>query len=289
MSSGQNESLSRRDLLRLGAGAALGAAGLRPLAAAPEAGKKKRIPIGLQLYSVRSECRKNFPGTIEAVGKLGYDGVEFAGYYRWERKPKALRKLLDDNRLRCCGTHTPLDSLLGDSLKRTVELHKALGNTFLIVPGLPRQYHGTREKWLAAAKLFNKIAEKVKPQGMRVGYHNHSHEFRKLGGETGWDILFSNTRPEVVMQLDVGNCMGGGGDPVAILKKFPGRAATIHLKEFRAKSGVVGEGKAPWKDVFALCETSAGTEWYIVEFDRSGLPPLDCARRCLESLKKMGK
>ncbi|MGB9603567.1 MAG: sugar phosphate isomerase/epimerase family protein, partial [Limisphaerales bacterium] len=77
-----------------------------PALVAQEYGGKK-IPIGLQLYSVRKECEKDLPGTIAAVAKMGYKGVEFAGYYG--RDAKTLRKMLDDNGLKCCGTHIQID------------------------------------------------------------------------------------------------------------------------------------------------------------------------------------
>ncbi|MBM4041192.1 MAG: sugar phosphate isomerase/epimerase [Planctomycetes bacterium] len=278
--------VSRRGFLGLG-GATL-AIGGRLLGAEGE--EPKKIPIGLQLFSVRNECGKDFPGTVEAVAKMGYKGVDFAGYYGWDKKPGEFRKLLDDNGLKCCGCHTGLGTLQGDSLKRTVDLHKALGNKFLIVPG---GIGGkTKEGWLDAAKKFNEIAEKLKPEGMFTGYHNHAHEFHKFSEdspETPWDVFFGNTVPEVVMQLDIGNGMGGGCDPVATLKKFPGRARTIHAKGFR---GIVGSetDKAPWPEIFALCETTGKTEWYIVEEDGAGkLPPLETVKRVMENLKKMGK
>src|SRR5690242_12094828 len=94
---------SRRDVLRFTAVAAA-AVSLPRFAAAEEAAGKK-IPIALELYSVRNELPKDFTGVIEAIGKMGYQGVEFAGYHGWDKKPDALRKLLDDNGLKCCGTH----------------------------------------------------------------------------------------------------------------------------------------------------------------------------------------
>jgi len=278
--------VSRRGFLAVGAASL--AAGSRLLGAEAEAAKK--IPIGLQLYSVRGDCAKDFPGTLAAVAKMGYKGVDFAGYYGWDKKPAEFRKLLDDNGLRCCGCHTGLGTLQGDNLKRTVELHKALGNKFLIVPG---GIGGkTKESWLEAAKKFNEIAGALKADGMLCGYHNHAHEFHKFGPddpETPWDVFFSNTAPEVVIQLDIGNGMGGGCDPVATLKKFPGRALTVHVKGFR---GIVGSetDQAPWNEIFPLCETIGKTEWYIVEEDGAGkLPPLDTVKQVMENLKRMGK
>lgn len=273
--------VSRREFLAVGGAVVLGA---RALAAEAEAAKK--VPIGLQLYTLRAEAGKDLPGTLAAVAKAGYKGVEFAGYYG--RKAEELKKLLDDLGLACCGTHTGMGTLLGDNLKRTVEFNKVLGNKYLIVPG---GIGGkTRETWAEAAKRFSDIAEALKPQGMLTGYHNHAHEFRKFGPddpETPWDVFFSTAAPEVMMQLDIGNGMGGGCDPVATLKKFPGRAITLHVKGF---GGIVGEDKAPWPEIFALCETTGKTEWYIVEQDGSNkYPPIETIQRVMDNLKKMGK
>src|SRR5207248_11279465 len=132
---------------------------------------KKKIPIGLELYSVRNELPKDFVGVIEAIGKMGYEGVEFAGYHGWDKKPNDLRKLLDDNGLKCCGTHTALPTLEGDKLKKTIDLHKTLGNKFLICPSL----HATSaQEWEELAKKFNEISDRAGEQGMLVGYHSHA-------------------------------------------------------------------------------------------------------------------
>jgi len=281
-------SISRRHFLYFGAGAAaMGSLGIRPLTSLAKAGKK--IPIGLQLYSVRGECAKDLPAVLEAVGNMGYAGVEFAGYYG--RTAKEMRKMLDDNGLACCGTHTALGTLSDELFTKTVEYNKTLGNKFLIVPGMPAPMRNTIEATKKTAELFNKFAEKAKPLGMCVGYHAHGGDFKKLdGGQTSWDVLFSNTTDDVVMQMDTGNCIGGGGDPIAILKKFPGRSATIHLKEHGGKTGApVGEGDVPWAEIFEVCETTGGTQWYIVEHESPTASPLEAVKACLVNLRKMGK
>jgi len=282
-----NHPLSRRDFIKAGAaGVAAAGLGLRSATAA-KAPAKKKIPIGLQLYSVREQCAKDLPGVLVAVGKMGYTGVEFAGYYN--REAKDLRKLLDDNGLVCCGTHTALNTVTGDALKGTIEFNKTLGNKYLIVPSLPGNRTASRQAWLETAQLFNELADKVKAEEMLVGYHAHGGDFKKFDGDFAWDIFFGATKPEVVMQLDLGNCIDGGGDPVAELKKFPGRATTIHLKEHGgAATAVIGEGDVTWKEIFALCE-AGGTQWYIVEHERGGPNPLGDADRCLQGLRKMGK
>ena len=247
-----------------------------------------KIPIALQLYSVREDCARDFPGTVKAVADMGYVGVEFAGYY--DHSAAELRRMLDDLGLKCAGTHIGIDNLLGDQLERTVEFNRTVGNRFLIVPGLPEERRNSRAAWLETARIMNEIADKVKPHGMRVGYHNHMIEFQEMDGELPWDTFFGNARPDVVMQFDTGNAMHGGADPVPFLERYPGRAATVHLKEFSSgEPKVVGEGEVPWADVFRLCETTGGTEWYIVEQEVYDCAPLECVRRCLDNLRKMGK
>ena len=281
--------LSRRKLIQLGLGATAACAaglGLSHASAAPKKTAKKKIPIGLQLYSVRNECAKDLPGVLQQVKQMGYEGVEFAGYYG--RKADELRKLLDDNGLKCCGTHTGLNTLQGDALKATVEFNQTLGNPYLIVPGMPHKMIESLEAIKTTAKLYSDLAEKVKPDAMRVGYHAHGGDFRKVGDETAWDLLFTFASPAVLMQMDVGNCIGGGGDPYKTLARFPGRSLTIHLKEHGGKPGApVGEGEVDWDKVFDLCETVGGTEWYIVEHESDPKTPIESVRKCLVNLKKM--
>ncbi len=117
------------------------------------------IPVGLQLYSVRNDCAADLPGTLAAVAKMGYAGVEFAGTY--DRSAKELRTMLDDLGLKCCGTHIRIDTLLGDALPATVEFNQILGNKYLIVPGLAEEYRNSRAAWLRTAGIFNEIAERL--------------------------------------------------------------------------------------------------------------------------------
>jgi sugar phosphate isomerase/epimerase len=248
---------------------------------------KRRTPIGLQLYSVREDCQRDLPGTIAAVAKMGYVGVEFASYY--DRSADQLRKMLDDNGLVCCGTHTGLDTLLGDKLQPTIEFNKTLGNKYLVVPSLPEKYTASRQAWLDTAKVFNELAEKVKPHGMLVGYHNHSVEFAPMDGQIPWDIFWSNASQDVIMQLDTGNALHGGADPLPYLYRYPERAITVHLKEFSKTNdkALFGQGDINWKAFFALCKAVGGTEWYIVEQESYAYPPLECVKQCLVNLRKM--
>ncbi len=248
-----------------------------------------RIPIALQLYSVREDCQEDFPGTLQAVAEMGYEGVDFAGYYDYDAPE--IRKMLDDLGLKAAGCHTALDTLMGDELKRTVEFNHILGNTYLIVPGLPENRRDSKEAWLRTADLFNEIAGALEPEGMMTGYHNHFIEFQPMEGAIPWDLFFSNTKDAVVMQIDTGNALHGGGDPVDILKRYPGRAKTVHLKAYAEDNdkALIGEDDVAWDAVFKIVESQGATEWYIVEQESYAYPPLECVDRCLQALKAMGK
>ncbi|PIZ48025.1 MAG: sugar phosphate isomerase/epimerase [Armatimonadetes bacterium CG_4_10_14_0_8_um_filter_66_14] len=274
---------NRRDFLKLSAAGAVATVAGASVAAET---KKKRIPIAVQLYSVRQV--QDPVEVLEQVGKIGYEGVEFAGYFG--KSANELAKLLDANGLKCCGTHTGWGSIQGDELKKTAEFNLTMGNRNLVVPGgIPTGQ--TAQSWIDCGKKFAEIAEKAKELGVRVGYHNHSHEFHKVEDKIPWELLFDNAGPEVIMQVDTGNCLGGGGDPIAYIRKYSGQTKTIHLKEHGKERGVIGEGTVKWTELFDACETVGGTEWYIVEQESypDGKTPFDAIRMCFENLKKMGK
>ena len=278
--------VNRRQILKgvaigvgLSAGGALGKALARD---------QRKIPVGLQLYSVRSEAQKDLPRVLAAVREAGYEGVEFAGYYG--HSAAALKKMLDEVGLLCCGSHTPWESLQPKQLAHTIEFNQVLGNKYLICPYLPSSLLVPKERAIETAKIFNELAEKVAEVGMFVGYHAHAHDFARVNGETAWEVFFRHTKSEVVMQMDVGNCLAGGGDPYLMLEKFPGRSKTIHLKEHGGPEGaILGEGTVDWGRIFQLCETIGGTEWYIVEQETHRFPPLETVRRCRENLRKLGR
>lgn len=247
-----------------------------------------RIPIGVQLYSVRDDCKRDLKGTLTEIARMGYQGVEFAGFYDY---PAAdLRTMLDDVGLKCCGSHTSLGLLLGDALNETVEFHRALGNKYVVVPSLPAERRDSLATWQSTAKVFSDIAARLKPHGLLTGYHNHAVEFQPVEGKIPWHVFFEATSPDVIMQTDLGNAMHGGGDPIAALKAFPGRSITVHLKEHsHDRNAMIGEGLVDWQSAFSVCESSGKTEWYIVEQESYPYPPLECIRRCLDNLRKMGK
>ncbi|MFC1650806.1 sugar phosphate isomerase/epimerase family protein [Candidatus Latescibacterota bacterium] len=249
----------------------------------------RKVPLGLQLYSLREMSSTDFPGVIEAAARIGFDGVEFAGYH--DLSAKVLRKMIDDAGLKCCGTHTDMDTLLGDNFQSTVDYNKEIGNKYLIVPWLPEEKLNTKKASLETAALFNELDEKAKEQKMRVGYHNHTFEFKKVDGVFLFDIFYGNTNEGVIMQLDTGHALHGGGDPAAIVRKYPGRAETVHIKEYSAsdQNALIGEGDMDWEPLFEACETVGGTKWYILEQERYPVSPIESVEKCMANMRKMGK
>ncbi len=282
--------IQRREFLKVGAvttGALLTDAG-RALAAKKSG---RRVPIGFQLYSLRGEFAKDVPNTLKNVAEIGYAGVEFWGYngtpavYK-EWTAKQLRKLLDDNGIKCCGMHMSVKALQDENFQRTVELNKVLGNKLMNVAAASREMK-TPDSIKKFAQFMSDRAAKAAPLGMVVGYHCHPFDMVRFGDKSGWEIFFSTVSPKVAMQLDMGNCARGGGDPIAILKEFPHRAHSVHIKEFDDAVWVPGNPK--WLEIFKLCETTQPIEWYIVEQGGSGGNGFEIPRECLQKLKKMHK
>jgi sugar phosphate isomerase/epimerase len=278
--------LTRRQFLATsGAACAVASAGF--FRCTQQQATTKTIPLGVQLYSVRKECEKDFVATIKQVAEIGYQGVEFAGFYDYTAPD--LKTILDDHGLLCCGSHTPLADLTPETIDKTIEFNTTLGNKYLIVPWLPEEKRQSVDDWKKLAEDFNALAEKVKAQNMRVGYHNHDFEFKPLDGQLPWDIFAQNTNKDVILQLDTGNCSLGGGDALATLVKYPGRAVTIHLKEHSTTNpdAILGEGDIPWKEVFAFCETEGATEWYIIEEEKDIYPPLEAIAKCYANFQSL--
>ncbi|MCK5802825.1 MAG: sugar phosphate isomerase/epimerase [Lentisphaeria bacterium] len=256
-----------------------------------------RVPIGLEMYSVRNEFAEKPLETLQAVANMGYAGVEFAGARN--HTAEEYKEMLDQTGLVCCGWHTPFPLVRDDELEETIRFNRIVGNKHVIVPGIPGNLRETREDWLKMAGFFDELAAKLAPHGMKTGYHNHNIEFAELGGEKPWDTFFGNTGPEVIMQLDMGNALSGGADVIQLLKTYTGRCQTVHLKPYSVTLGtedpkagfrpIIGEDDVPWNEVFELCETVGDTEWYVVEYESDAYPPMKSVELCLSALRAMGK
>jgi sugar phosphate isomerase/epimerase len=252
----------------------------------------KKLPVALQLYSVRDFCGKDFDAALAQVAKMGFAGVEFAGYYNYADKPKDLRQKLDDLNLKVAATHIGTGSFRGDSLQKAIEFHQAIGCKFLIVPGDGDFTHSEKSK--ALAELFNKTAETLKPLGMACGYHNHTGEFKKDGDKTFWDLFAERTTKDVILQQDCGWTAAAGLDPVAMMKRYPGRMRSTHFKPTvvgndATKKGIIGQDSVDWAAVLAGCIEFGGTEWITLEQEAypDGKNSMECTELSFAALKKI--
>jgi sugar phosphate isomerase/epimerase len=278
---------TRRQFIRTAVAGAAGMSVAPGLAGAAE--KAKTIPIGFQLYTVRGEFSHNVPETLAQLGKIGYQAVEFWGYAGAPKvyqkySAEELRKLLEDSGLKCCGMHLDLSALSKENLQRTIEQNQVLGSRFLNVASAKDKM--SSEAGIAElAQFLNQTAVQCRSHQMLVGYHAHAFDFEKIKDRFAWDLLFSRLEPEVNMQMDVGNCLDGKGDPIGMLKKFPGRTRTIHIKEHDDKTF----DSDYYRQVFQLCETTSATQWYIVEMGGLLGNGFDVPRKALEKLRRLGK
>lgn len=273
--------ISRRSLLAMAAAA--------PLAPALAA---RNVSVGLELYSVRDELKEDLTGTVRAVAKMGYEGVEFfSPYFSWTTDyAMEVRKLLDELKIRCFSTHNGPASFQPENLSKAIELNQILGSRLVVMASAGR-VNGL-DGWKAVADRLNAAAEKMKPLGMSPGFHNHQTEFRTLEGQKPIEVLAARTTRDVVLQLDVGTCVETGNDPVAWINKNPGRIKSVHLKDWSKVRGykvLLGEGDAPWKKIFQAAEKAGGVEHYLVEQEGSDYPPMETAARCLAAYRKLRK
>jgi sugar phosphate isomerase/epimerase len=248
------------------------------------------IPVGLELYSVRNGLKQDLEGTVRAVAQMGYQCVEFyAPYFEWtEPQTKQYRKLLDDLGIKCYSTHNDATYLSPDKIERARDMNLILGCKYVVVAHADPAADGS---WKPVADLLNSAAEKLGPAGLKVGYHNHQAEWAGSAGQRPMDFLAKNTKPTVMLQLDVGTCLEGGSDPVAWIRQNPGRIRSIHCKDWSHDSGkgyavLFGEGDAEWKGIFAAAESVGGVEYYLVEQEGSRFSELETAKKCLGAFRE---
>jgi sugar phosphate isomerase/epimerase len=270
----------------------LGVAAAAPLAFTTALRGARDVPIGLELYSVRTELAKDLLGTVAAVGRMGYKVVEFyAPYLEWTPDTaKNVRKVLDDSGLVCHSTHNNGPSFTADGLKKAIELNQIIGSQAVIMASAPRAT--SADAWKAVADQLTSIYEQLKPAGMTTGYHNHQVEWRPVDGKRPMDILAANTPKDVILQFDVGTCLEMGADPIAWIDANPGRIRSVHCKDWSKAAGykaAFGEGDAPWKAIFEAAEKTGGVEYYLIEQetgnDQGGELPM--VQRCLENWRRL--
>ncbi len=298
---------SRRDFLKK---SALALASTSVFSHSLFAAKGGKELLGLQLYCVREEMKKDPLGTLKQLAEMGYKNVEHANYI--DRKfygysAKDFKKVLKDLGMKMPSGHTVLGKKHWDETKKdftdawkyTVEDAAIMGQQFVISPSLEKDLRNTLDGLKRQMDIFNKCGELCKKSGMKFGYHNHDFEFsEKLGDKTVYDIIMESTDPSSVMQqLDIGNLYNGGAKAIDIVKQYPGRFASMHVKDEilaaggheKYESTILGAGIVNPKEVIDLGRKSGGTIHFIIEQESyQGKTPLECMKEDFNIMKKWG-
>ena len=239
------------------------------------------MKYGIQLYSVRDAMAADFEGTLRRVAKIGYESVEFAGFFG--RSVTDVKKILEETGLRISGTHSGWNELR-DAYAATVAFHKGIGNKNYIIPGADL---GTPDKLQTFVNFVNEVQPRLAEEGIALGYHNHSHEFEKTPyGYRIHDVLAEKTALE--FEIDTFWAYKAGEDPVGLLRKYIGRERVLHLKDGFAdgRGMALGEGTAPVADV-----VSAAKElglYCVVESETQKPDGISEITRCADWLKANG-
>lgn len=278
-------SLSRRGFLA--------AAVSSPLVAALSAASKPLV--GLELFSVRQELAKDLFGTVRGVAKVGYEAVEFfSPYYQWEPAyARQVRQLLDEVGLKAPSTHNGANVFTPEGLEKAIELNQILGSRLIVMASAGGAVK-TLDDWKRVTDRLAAASERLRPLGMRAGFHNHQTEFTPLEGTRPIDIIAKGTPKDFVLQFDVGTCVHAGQDPVAWIKANPGRINSIHCKDWAPGEGpekgyhvLTGEGVVDWKAIRAAAESVGGVETYLIEQEGSRFTPFETIEKCLATWKGM--
>jgi sugar phosphate isomerase/epimerase len=267
-----SHSLSRRRFIALSAGtlAATRLAQAYPLG----------LPLGMQLYSVRTMLPKDFAGTLKQVGALGYKQVEAAGFY--DHSVDEVKAAMQAAGLACVSAHYPLGALK-PKLDDTIAFAKALGLEYMVCSSAMHRDPAARgelslDDWKWVADQFNQIGEKVNAAGMKFAYHNHTPEFTPIDGTMPWELLEKNTDPaKVNFEMDCGWVIVAGQNPIPYLKKYGKRIVMLHVKDFKGNkppSVPLGTGDIDYKPIFAAAK-GASIRHIFVEQEETPTTMLD--------------
>ena len=274
---------TRRDVLRLG-GAAASVLLVPSLARA----QSKRVPVGTQLWCVRKQLVTEIPGTLESLSAIGFEAVELENAFG--KSGAEWRKYLDAARLKACGFHHRLDELQGEKLAATLEFNQEVGNRNLIVRSFPPDVYKSGDLLKKTADSVNEVADKVRPHKMRVGYHNHTTDFNRIDGEYWWNLFADRTSKDVILQMDTGNASEMEGVTIVdLIRRNAGRTISMHVKPFSKKNpdAYLGADELDWPAILKASESIGGVEWYIIEYERENVPPLESLKANFESFKKL--
>lgn len=270
----------------------------------------KRLLLGYQIYSAREEAQKDLLSVLRELKRLGYDGVEFAGFYGLSADEVA--KMLDETGLKAVSSHVGLDLIEAD-MEGTIAYHKAIGCKYIAIPYLNDACRPGTAGFAGVIRTMYTFGRMCRENGIQLLYHNHDFEFVSLSGIYGLDFIYEAVDAETLKtELDLCWVKYAGEDPCAYLAKYAGRAPVVHLKDYVGRKegsavpyGLLGQSEAkqnagiPFEfrpvgygcqDVEALLKAgiNAGAEWFVVEQDASvGRPPLEAAAMSIGTVRKL--
>lgn len=241
------------------------------------------IPVSLQLYSVRENTAKDFAGTVAEVAKIGYTGVELAGYGNLDAK--GAKAALDANRLKVSGMHAGIGALRADP-DQVVQDALLFGTRHVIVPWLPPALFTSVAAVEAIGAELNTLGARLRAFGLQISYHNHASEFKLLDGRPVFDWLLGATEPRnLCAEPDVYWINVGGYSPGKFLREHAARIKLIHLKDEKEFGG----GPVDFTEVFAAAESTSVVEWYVVEQEQYNYAPLESVRLDFAQMRRWGK
>ena len=273
----------------------LGLAAMAPqLACTPRAGSMTTTPrrlrrVGIQLYTLRDEARRDLEGTLANIARIGYKDVELlSSMNNFGMEPTRLRALLDRLGLRAPSTHLSGETF--DNLDRQIELAKILGHQYLVLASLPTD-KPTLDDYRHWADRLNELGRRAQPSGIRIAFHDESIDFRKIDGKVPYDVLAERTDPAYVrLQLDTGNLALAGADVYDYLKRYGSRYWLFHIKDVPAIGAEhdteLGKGVLDFRRLFANIDHIDDKVLYVEQESYPGTP-LESARHDYEYISTL--
>lgn len=243
-------------------------------------------PIAVQMYTLREECEKDFVGTLKKVAKLGFDGVEFAGY--GGLSVVEVRRLLDELGLQAAASHVPLEQL-ENNLAQVLEDQKILGSKYVVCPYLMPDRR-SEEDYQALISLLDQVGETCAQEGITLCYHNHDFELERLrDGRMALEAIFDDTNAEhVKAELDIYWLTKAKEKPADWMIRYKNRTPLIHLKDMTQDEeqffAELGTGGVDLDSVLNIRE-EVGVNWLVVEQDISRKTPFESIEISLNYLK----
>lgn len=255
---------------------------------------KKKKDIGLQMYSLRDDLKKDVKGTIEKMGKIGYTSMEAASFDNgkfYGMEPEVFKALLETNGMKLVSSHTGAN-YTGDQASwdaamiwwdMAIAAHKKAGCKYIVKPSMGDYPYKNLESLKKTCEYFDAIGEKCNAAGIRFGYHNHNKEFTKIvdADELVYDYMVKNTDPKkVTFELDVYWIYKGGQNAVEYFNKYPKRFELLHIKD---EKEIGASGLIDFKPIYDN-RAKAGTKVCFVEVERYDFEPFVSVQKSFDFL-----